>query len=103
MPNNLLLQVAWDDVEEAKKDEEKKKVFSSSSEIFLDYTEYSSIQGLIYVFLSYQTIIGKIFWTSVLLFMFSLGLYWCIQAYQDWKNNPVLTTITTTAYSVNEV
>ena len=98
---DCLLQTAWD--EEVNQDEKKKKQFSSSSEIFLDYTEYSSIQGLIYIFFSYQTMIGKFFWTSVLLFMLSLGLYWCIQAYQDWKNNPVLTTITNTAYPVYEV
>ncbi len=75
----LLLKAAWYAVEVVSQDENKKKKFTSSSDIFLDYTEYSSIQGLIYIFFSYQTMIGKIFWTLVLLFMFSLGLYWCIQ------------------------
>ena len=46
---------------------------------------------------------GKIFWSAVLLFMFSLGVYWCVQSYQDWREHQVLTTITTTDFSVNEV
>jgi hypothetical protein len=35
--------------------------------------------------------------------MLALGLYWCIQAYQDWQNKPVLITITTTGLPVEEV
>ncbi len=95
---------AWDDGDSEEACEvERKKIFASSSEILLDYTQYSTIQGLIYIFFSYQTIIGRLFWSAVLFFMFILGLYWCIQAYQDWKEHPVLTTITTTGYSINEV
>ena len=32
-----------------------------------------------------------------------LGLYWCIKAYIDWQEKPVLTTITTTAFPVKAV
>ena len=32
-----------------------------------------------------------------------LGLYWCIKAYIDWQDKPVLTTITTTAYDIRGV
>lgn len=35
--------------------------------------------------------------------MLALGLYWCIQAYQDWQKKPVLITITTTGLPVEEV
>ena len=54
------LYVAWGavnaDTVESEDNEEGNKVFSSAKEIFLDYTEYSTIQGLIYIFLSYQVI-----------------------------------------------
>ena len=89
---------AWDE-----KEEKSKATLRPLYEIFLDYTEYSTIQGLIYIFFTYQTRFGKIFWTSALILLFSLGIYWCTQAYQDWHANPVLTTITTTALSINEV
>jgi hypothetical protein len=35
-------------------------------------------KGLIYLFFSYQTLFGKIFWSIVLIAMTILGLYWCI-------------------------
>ena len=35
--------------------------------------------------------------------MLLLGLYWCQQAYVDWNNRPVLTTIKTTGLPIKEV
>ena len=61
------------------------------------------IQGLIYIFFSYQSWLGRLFWIVMIILMLMLGLYWCIQAYIDWRDKPVLTTITTTAYSVRKV
>jgi hypothetical protein len=81
----------------------KNEMYKSGYEVFLDYTEYSTMQGLIYIFASYQTRFGKFFWSAALVLLFSLGIYWCAQTYQDWRENPVLTTITTTAFSTNEV
>ena len=84
-------------------DSAKEKVFSSNFELFLDYTEFSTIQGLIYIFISHQTIIGRIFWSVVIILMLMLGIYWCREAYNNWVNQPVLTTVTTTAYPANRV
>jgi hypothetical protein len=67
------------------------------------YTEYSTIQGLIYIFFPYQTIFGKVFWTITILLMLALGFYWCYEAYQGWVGQPVLTTITTTGLPVEKV
>jgi disulfide bond formation protein DsbB len=60
-------------------------------------------QGFIYIFFSYQTWFGRIFWILVILLMTILGLYWCIKAYLDWQDKPVLTTVTTTALPVTSV
>ena len=81
----------------------QKRQFNSSYEIIEEYAEYSTIQGLIYLFFDYQTLFGRIFWTVVLIAMTALGLYWTIQSYVDWKHNPVLTTVTTTAFPVKHV
>ena len=83
--------------------EEEKQTFNSSYEIIQDYSEYSTIQGFIYIFFAYQTSFGKIFWILVVILMSILGLYWCIKAYIDWQDKPVLTTITTTAYDIRGV
>ncbi len=89
---------AWDDDEPTN---ENKKL--TLAQVFLDYTEYSTIQGLAYIFFSYQIFIGRVFWSLILTLLFTLGMYWCQQAYMDWTENPVLTTVTTTSYSINEV
>jgi len=94
--------IAWDNVEPVDGKEERKE-FHSFYELFLNYTEFSTIQGLNYIFISHQTMIGRIFWTLTLILMFLLGFYWCNQSYQDWQNNPVQTTITTTSFPINEV
>ena len=51
----------------------------------------------------FQTKFGKIYWTLTVLFMLSLGLYWCIESYQSWKSNPVLTTLTSTGLPIEQV
>ncbi len=56
---------------------EKENGISSIPEMLVDYTEYSTIQGLIYIFFPYQTIFGKVFWTITILLMLALGFYWC--------------------------
>ena len=85
--------------------EEKEPLVENESDcsIFLDYTKVSTVQGLIYIFLSYQTTFGKAVWTIVLILMAFLGIYWCTQAYQNWKVNPVLTTIKTTTFQIKDV
>ena len=44
-----------------------------------DYSEYSSIQGIIYIFQSGQSIIGRIFWIFVVLLML------CLSAHMSWQ------------------
>jgi hypothetical protein len=68
-----------------------------------DYSEYSTIQGVIYIFQTNQTQIGKVFWSMVIIAMLALGTYWSVCAYQDWLNNPVITTIKTSALSIKEI
>jgi len=74
-----------------------------SFNIIKDYSEYSTVQGIIYIFQTNQTTFGKIFWSTVVFLMIVLGCYWSINAYNDWVNNPVVTTINTTAYPVRNL
>jgi hypothetical protein len=84
-------------------DAAKKRRFNSSYEIVQDFSDYASIQGIVYIFFSYQTVVGRIFWMLVIILMLSLGIYWIMEAYTSWQDKPVLTSITTTAYSVKQV
>ena len=84
-------------------DLETKTFGSSAAKIFLDYTVHSTIQGLIYLFISYQTKFGKAFWSLVLILMLTLGLYWCAQAYYNWSAQPAFTTIKSAEMPVEQV
>jgi hypothetical protein len=51
-----MISEAWHSLTEPPAENEK-KTFKNGYEIFLDYSEYSTIQGLIYIFFSYQVYI----------------------------------------------
>ncbi len=78
---------------------ERKSVY----EIIQNYSEYSSIVGLLYVFMPDQTVAGKLFWITVIILMLVLGLYWSIVIYEDWQDQLVITTASSTALPVTNV
>jgi len=41
-----------------------------------DYSEYSTIAGLIYIFMEDQKRIGRLFWSLVVMVLVLLGIYW---------------------------
>ena len=57
--------------------------------IIQEYSEYSTIQGIVYIFQRSQTTFGKIFWNIVVVLMLILGTYWSVEAYNNWENNQV--------------
>ena len=77
-----------------------RKELKQISNVVKDYSEYSSIQGLIYIFQSNQTIVGRLFWILVVILMLMLGSYWSVDAYNSWQENPVLTTVKNTAFPI---
>ena len=72
-------------------------------DIVRDYSEYSTIQGVIYLFQSNQTQCGRMFWLLVVIAMLILGTYWSVIAYNDWISNPVLTTVKTSAFKIKNL
>ena len=61
-----------------------------------EYSEYSTIAGCLYIFMNDQRFAGRLFWTILIICMLALGLYWSLFLYNDWDDNPVTTTVTTT-------
>jgi hypothetical protein len=61
--------------------QQDRRIGKETFEIVKDYSEYSTIQGVLYIFQTNQTTFGKIFWISVVAFMFILGAFWS-QFYQ---------------------
>ena len=79
---------------------ERKKMFS---EIFKEYAEISTIQGLAYIVKENQTLSGKVYWLLTVLFMLVLASYWTTGMYTDWQANLVLTTISSIGKSVKNI
>ncbi len=41
--------------------------------IIQNYSEISSIQGVVYIFQNQQTLVGRLFWIAVIVLMLTLG------------------------------
>ena len=83
--------------------QQDRRMGKETYDIVKDYSEYSTIQGIIYIFQTNQTTFGKIFWIAVVTFMVLLGTYWSVNAYNNWLDNPVITTVGTTAFAVKNI
>ena len=73
------------------------------SEIIQSYSEYSTIAGILYIFMPDQTKAGKAFWILVIVMMLILGTYWSIVIYQDWESQQVITTVLSTALPISGI
>ena len=74
---------AWDEKSQDEKSEEEN--FDGPYDIIEDYSDYSTIQGIIYIFFSYQTNFGRFFWILVVIGMLVLGGYWTAQVCHSYK------------------
>ena len=83
--------------------QQDRRMGKETYDIVKDYSEYSTIQGIIYIFQTNQTTFGKIFWIAVVASMVLLGTYWSVNAYNSWQENPVITTVGTTAFPVKDI
>ncbi len=84
----------------------RKNSRKTSKEIYKaiqDYSEYSTIQGVVHIFSTNQKTVGKIFWILTVVSLLILGTYWSISAYYSWQDDPVLTTVKTSAYPVTDI
>lgn len=93
----------YDDDDDAVSMKNRASIRKETYRIVKDYSEYSTIQGVIYLFQSGQTQCGKLFWSLVVLAMLILGTYWSGTAYNDWVTNPVLTTVKTSALKIKNI
>jgi hypothetical protein len=57
---------AWDGIEGKKKEkEDEKTTFDGPYEIIEDYSDYATIQGIVYIFFDYQVSISQIFYKQI--------------------------------------
>ena len=80
-----------------------KNFFKSSQSIFLPFLEYATVQGLAFISSSKENAFRLSFWILAVGFLLSMGIFWSSQMYVNWMDQPVLTTIKTTAYSIKDL
>jgi len=64
--------------------------------LLLEYGQSSTIAGLQYAFKPKQSFFGRLFWIFTVCILTLLGAWLSVENYLQWKDNPVLTTISTT-------
>ena len=68
-----------------------------------NYLQTSTVAGLHYAFQPNQTLAGRFLWlTAIIVFAF-LGFWLSLENYNQWKNEPVVTTISSTGLPIEEV
>ena len=68
-----------------------------------EYATSSTTHGIAYVFEDGRLIFERVLWVIVVGIAIAIGTYWSITAYENWQENPVLTSVGTTGYSIEKV
>ena len=68
-----------------------------------EYAEVATTHGIYYIFESGRLVLERVFWVIVVILalLFAIGL--SVSAYDNWKANPVLTSVGTTGYPIEKV
>ena len=68
-----------------------------------EYSISASIHGIHYIFENDIFMFEKVYWIFTVLCGIVLASYLSVTAYMDWKNNPVLTTVVSTGYPIENI
>ena len=85
------------------KDDVKMSKMSAYFKTLKEYASASTTHGIAYVFEDGRLMIERILWIIVVIIAIFIGLSLSISAYVNWQNNPVLTSVGTTAFPIEKV
>jgi hypothetical protein len=68
---------------------EKYDFLETSSKVLQEYLANSTIQGLSYIFNYSMNWTGRGFWILAVFLMMTLGVYWNVVTFVNWKNEQV--------------
>ena len=68
-----------------------------------DYSESTTIHGISYIFESGLSALERLLWICVVCVFFGFAVGLSVQAYINWKDNQVLTTIGTTGHPIEKI
>ena len=68
-----------------------------------DYSESTTIHGISYIFESGLSALERLLWICVVCVFLGFAIGLSVQAYINWKDNQVLTTIDTTGHPIEKI
>ena len=70
----------------------------------MDYGQASSIHGIGYILESGKNLLSsRVIWVLVVGMASLMGILWSVEAWNDWQDNQVLTSVSTTALPISEI
>ena len=68
--------------------------------ILKEYVQTSTVAGLHFAFDRAQPKFGQVLWLALVIALTMAGIYSSVQSYIDWRDDPVVTTISSTGFSI---
>ena len=68
----------------------------ASSKTISDFASNTTIHGIQYIFDGAVLLFEKIAWLMICIGFAFLAIYWSVESFNYWKQNPVLTSVETT-------
>ena len=65
-----------------------------------EYSEASTIHGISYAFSSSLPFLDRLLWTLLTLTSLGLAVYWSVDSFNTWQDNPTITTLTNPTKSI---
>ena len=81
----------------------QKRTMSGVKRTVKDYSESTTIHGISYIFESGLSALERLLWICVVCVFLGFAVGLSVQAYINWKDNQVLTTIGTTGYPIEKI
>jgi hypothetical protein len=75
---------------------EKEGIINSTkqySDPLIGYGRASTVHGVYYFFEKNRWAVERILWGIVVIWAMVLAIYWSITAYNKWRDDPIITTI----------
>ena len=73
------------------------------SRTLFEYAEASTTHGISYIFERGRLILERVFWVIVVIIAIGFAGTWSFMAYDEWRGDPILTTVSTTGLPIQDV
>ena len=86
--------------------DEKEGIISSTkpySDAVIGYSRASTVHGVYYIFEKGRWAVERILWGIVVIIAIALAIYWSITAYNKWRDDPIITTISTNGLPIQRI